>query len=253
MKNFLQEEFDIEHLPQWFCPTCKIGILEIGGKAADIEQTAESVGLKCHPDYDHEFVEYTINALLKCNNKKCCETVMTVGSGSVDEYQGYSDQGEYIHEYVTLFRPSYFQPSINIFNVPEYVPKVLVTTLKKSFALFFCDSDSCGNRIRACVEFLLDELKIPREYENKKGEVKRASLHFRIENLPPQEYEKIKALLLAIKWLGNVASHGNEGLTKKETIDAYEILKVVLDIIYKPSDDHVFDLANKINEAKGII
>jgi hypothetical protein len=64
---------------------------------------------------------------------------------------------------------------------------------------------------------LLDELKIPREYENKKGEVKPASLHFRIENLP-QEYEMIKALLLAIKWLGNVGSHGNDGLSKKKQL-----------------------------------
>tara|TARA_R110000823_G_scaffold315675_1_gene449387 strand:- start:12672 stop:13430 length:759 start_codon:yes stop_codon:yes gene_type:complete len=252
VKNFLSEEFNIEHLPQWFCPTCKIGILEIGEKSADIEQTAESTALRWHPNYDHEFVEYTINVILKCNNKKCCETVMSVGSGHVDEYHDYSEKGEEIHEYVTLFKPKYFHPSLNIFNVQENVPKNIVNMLNKSFALFFCDSDSCGNRIRACIEFLLDELKIPREFENKKGEVKRASLHSRIENLP-QVYEKIKTLLLAIKWLGNVGSHGNEGLTKKETIDAYEILKVVLDIIYKPSDEHIFDLANKINEAKGII
>jgi len=252
MKNFLQEEFNIEHLPQWFCPTCKIGILEIGDKAADIEQTAESVGLKWHPEYCHEFVEYTINALLKCNNKKCCETVMTIGSGRVDEHHYDLGYGEYEHEFVTLFRPSYFQPSLNIFNAPEKVPENITKMLNKSFALFFCDSDSCGNRIRACIEFLLDNLDMPREHEDKKGKIIRSTLHYRIEHLP-EEYEKIKGLLLAIKWLGNVGSHGNDGLTKKETIDVYEILKVVLDIIYKPSDAHIFDLANKINEAKGII
>lgn len=252
MKSFLSEEFNIDHLPQWFCPTCKIGILEIGEKSADIEQTAESVGWKWHPEYCHEFVEYTINAVLKCNNKKCCETVMSVGIGRVDEYQEYLEGGEHHHEYVTLFRPSYFQPSLNIFNASENVPENIAKMLSKSFALFFCDSDSCGNRIRACIEFLLDELKIPRVHRNKQDKEIRSNLHYRIEHLP-KEYEKIKGLLLAIKWLGNVGSHGNEGLTKKETIDAYEILKLVLDIIYKPSDEHIFDLANKINEAKGVV
>jgi hypothetical protein len=253
MNNFIQEEFNIEHLPQWFCPTCKIGILEIGKKTADLEQTAESLELKSwHPNYDHEFVEYTINAVLKCNNKKCCETVMSVGSGRVDEYHDYSERGEEIHEYVTLFKPKYFYPPLNIFNVPENVPTNIVNMLSKSFSLFFCDSDSCGNRIRACVEFLLDSIDMPREHEDKKGKIIRSNLHYRIEHLP-EEYEKIKGLLLAIKWLGNVGSHGNEGLTKKETIDAYEILKVVLNIIYKPSHDHVFALADKINEARGVI
>nr|WP_240915911.1 DUF4145 domain-containing protein [Pseudoalteromonas sp. Z1A2] len=123
--------------------------------------------------------------------------------------------------------------------------------LNKSFALFFCDSDSCGNRIRACIEFLLDELKIPRVHRNKDDKEIRSSLHYRIEHLP-EKHEKIKGLLLAIKWLGNVGSHGNEGLTKKVTIDAYEILKLVLDIVYKPSDENIFDLAHKINEAKGL-
>lgn len=251
MKNFLSEEFNIEHLPQWLCPTCKIGILEIGEKTADIEQTAESTALKWHPNYDHELAEYTINATLKCNNKKCCETVISVGSGRVSEYQDYSDEGEPIHEYITLFRPSYFQPSLNIFNVPDNTPENIAKMLNKSFALFFCDSDSCCNRIRVCIEFMLDELKVPRVYRNKENKEMRSNLHYRIEHIP-EEYEKIKGLLLAIKWLGNVGSHGNEGLTKKVTIDAYEILKLVLNIIYKPSDEHIFDLAHKINEAKGL-
>jgi 5S rRNA maturation endonuclease (ribonuclease M5) len=252
VKNFLSKEFNIEHLPQWFCPTCKIGILEIGEKTADIEQTAESKALRWHPNYDHEFVEYTINALLKCNNKKCCETVMSIGSGRVDEYYNYSERGEETHDFVTLFKPIYFYPHLKIFNATEDVPELIVNMLDKSFALFFCDSDSCGNRIRACIEFLLDELKVPRVHRNKQDKEVRSNLHYRILHLP-EEYEKIKGLLLAIKWLGNIGSHGNEGLTTKDTIDAYEILKVVLGIIYKPSDAHIFDLANKINEAKGII
>jgi hypothetical protein len=252
MKNFISDEFYIEHLPQWFCPSCSIGILELDKKSLNVQTTAKSLALKEHPEYDHEWEQYSIAAQLNCNNKKCSETVMALGGGRVELDQYYLDSGEAHSQYDTMFTPSYFQPSLNIFNVPKYVPDNLVTMLKKSFGLFFCDSDSCGNRIRACIEFLLDELKIPRVHKNKQEKEVRSTLHYRIENLP-ENHEKIKGLLLAIKWLGNVGSHGNDGLTKKDVIDAYKILQLTFDILYKPSDDLIFDLANKINEAKGIV
>ena len=251
MNEFLPDVFSMEQLPQWSCPTCSIGLLELNDASLKVELNAESLAFQDHYGHEPEYDQHTICFHLRCNNKKCCESVMATGSGGTELEQYYLDNGDTHSQYNIIYNPQYFHPHLKIFNAPEAMPEVIENMLNKSFSLFFCDSDSCGNRIRACVEFLLDELKVPREYENK-GKVNRASLHSRIENLP-QDYEKIKELLFAIKWLGNVGSHGNEGLTKKETIDAYEILKVVLDILYRPSDDHVFELAKKINEAKGVI
>jgi len=248
----LHNEFCIGHLPQWLCPTCSVGLLELNKESLKVELTAKSLSLQEHPAHEPEYDNHFIVFHLRCNNKRCCESVVAAGSGKTELEQYYLDNGDSHSEYSIIFNLQYFHPHLKIFDVPKDVPEGIVHMLNKSFALFFCDSDSCGNRIRASIELLLDNINMPRVYKNKQDKEIRSNLHYRIEHLP-EEHEKIKSLLLAIKWLGNIGSHGNDGLTNKETIDAYEILKLVLDIIYKPSDDHIFDLANKINEAKGVI
>lgn len=252
MKEFIINEVDLENVPQWFCPSCEVGILESDKSNMTRVETAETMALREHPEFDHEFIQYSINTMLKCNNKKCLESVMAVGKGRVDYHQGY-DHNEGMYEYYSeRFTPLYFYPHLKIFKSPENVPDEICEMLNKSFSLFFCDSDSCGNKIRACVEILMDSLGSPRDHTDKKGNVRRSTLHFRIENLD-KNHSAIITPLLAIKWLGNIGTHGLDGLCKKDTIDAYKILQHILELLYAPTSKPIIDLARNIVAAKGVV
>ncbi|MPY24530.1 DUF4145 domain-containing protein [Shewanella sp. YLB-07] len=247
MKEFSNRAFNVKHVPQWECPTCQKGLLEVSG-SLKLEEQADTLHSHDHPEYSHEWVSFTVQGALKCNNRRCLEHVMMVGNGSVDLEQYYDERGQTQGEYHTYCEPKYFQPHLKIFNIPEYVPQNIAAMLDKSFALFFCDSDSCGNRIRACVEVLLEEVGIPKLNEKQKF----VSLDSRIKQLAEKD-DEVKVLLLAIKWLGNIGTHGADDLSRKDTLDAYKIMQRVFEFLFKPEDDHseIHELAVRIVKARG--
>ena len=244
MDHFKQASFSLTHPPQWHCPTCEIGILQLEGDF-NHQSTATTKRDADHPEFSHEWVEYTIHGQLQCNNSRCNEPVMLIGTGFVEEESCYESTTS---EYLTYCTPTYFQPHLKIFNIPDYVPSKVSEMLDKSFALFFCDSDSCGNKIRAGIEVLLDELSV-KKTEFKGGKDKIISLGNRINNELGNQHQDIKKLIDAIRWLGNASSHGADNLTKNDIIEAYKIIQVVLKIKFEPG----LDMATISNIAEKMI
>jgi len=228
MDSFTLPYFNVDSFPEYHCPTCGKGILE--NIEHHLIEDAETKNSKEHPEFGHEWIKYVIQAKLQCNRSKCKEAVLMIGNGYIEEYY---DQENYLenHEYIANCKPKYFLPSLKMINISSYVPDDVRNALEQSFSLFFADFDSCGNKIRASLEILLDSKEIPA-----------GKLHRRIENIEnieniDAELEKVKKLLMAIKWLGNAGSHGNEALNQNDLIKAYKIINVVLDIMFKPVDD----------------
>ncbi|WP_445772905.1 DUF4145 domain-containing protein [Shewanella sp.] len=245
MDEFLKESFDIKHLPQWECPTCKRGILELKGDLS-IEETADTLTSHNHPEFDYAWVTYTITGTLKCNNARCCETVVVTGTGQHDEYSYYDGNGLQYEDCITSFKPIFFYPPVNIFKVSTNVPDEITQMLGKSFALFFCDDNACGNRIRATVEVMLDVMQIPNKPE--KGTFLPLDTRIqKIDGISPS----LKNKLIALKLLGNAGTHGAGTLLRKDNIDAYKLLAHVFDKLFPIKEDELDQLSAGIIKNKG--
>jgi hypothetical protein len=239
--NFTKEAF-----PEWMCPTCNKSVLEYDAKKFTSFETAMSLQDRECEAFEYDWIKFRFNAVLTCSNKRCKDQVSVVGIGQLDCDRGLNEMGEFNEDYYEKFEAKFFIPSLNLILVPDNVPNRVKAALDQSFELYFCDSDSCGSRIRTCIEVLLDELKIPNTSPNGKF----VSLHSRIEQLSSQ-FNNIKQQLKAIKWLGNTGTHSKSCLSKKDTLDAYAILKYVLDELYDDTKNQVEQLTTKINALKG--
>lgn len=248
MEQFSFDSFEISNAPKYRCPSCALGILYLKDKMT-LEEMADTKHQHDHPEYGHEWVTYSFNAKLECNDKDCQEIVFMIGKATPEEV--YLDEPtQYQHQIVTYCFPKYFHPHLNIFDIIETVPEPVKNMIEKSFELFFSDLDSCGNRIRAAIEVLLDELGIPRDDLSKKIDF--IPLARRINKLPPI-HSKIKDYLTAIKWLGNIGTHGQDSLTRNNILMAYEVIEHVLDELYKVDKDkaHIVKFITDINATRG--
>ncbi|MFC0133579.1 DUF4145 domain-containing protein [Massilia eurypsychrophila] len=145
---------------------------------------------------------------------------------------------EHDREYVDRFSPQYISPSPPLIRIPHRCPEDVVQRLAEAFVASWGDYDAAGNRIRCAVEALLDTLG-----------VKEANLHQRIVSMT-EKHVSVQKELLAIKWLGNAASHGNS-LTRDDVFDALDIFEHVLDALYDDRKEILQRLVEGINYNKG--
>lgn len=106
------------------------------------------------------------------------------------------------------------------------------------------DTAAAANALRASLEALLDNLKIPDTQENKKGENVRISLHHRLEIWSKQQTEYAE-LCFALKEVGNLGSHG-DAVYEKHYFGALEIYAHVLVRLFENNAEEMKKLAKKI-------
>ena len=128
----------------------------------------------------------------------------------------------------------------------EY-PKELQKILLESFSLYFSSYSACINTLRILLEKLCELHEIKSETDN--GGYK--TLDKKLDEL---NYNEVKDLLKAIKWIGNDGSHSLEVIEKEDLDLTYRFIKKVLDEIYpSPTDDEELNiLAKEINDNKGL-
>lgn len=241
-KHFIKNK-----LPAWTCSKCNVGLLEIQNNTLNAEETGDSRLARDHEAWDPEWIQYRFVALLKCNNKHCQDCVTVTGRGEVKEVF-YSNYGHYEQEYLDIFYPEYFSPAPQIFSIPENTPENIKKEILHSFSVFLSDANAAGNRVRTCVELILNQQKIIKTKSTKKGREK-LTLHMRIKEFE-SKHKELGENLLAIKWLGNDASHST-GLKVDDIFDAYEILHHVLNEIYDNRSKRIKKLTEQINRKKG--
>lgn len=247
INNYKEESLILDQVPQFSCPKCFKGILE--KTSVDVEDTADCIVNKRHPEFGEDMTDYLISLKLTCNNKQCTESVVMVGSGFTERNHEfdrmYDDLGQ---EFYTYFKAVYSFPHLKIFNIPATVPDDITTMIDKSFPLYLCDEDSCANRLRASIELILDDdrFESPRTIKSKSGKDQFNSLGNRIHNLS-ENHKDIKDLLNAIRWFGNVGSHGTGSITKKKLIQGYEIIERICQILF-PIEEDYSHIAKKAQE-----
>jgi len=145
-----------------------------------------------------------------------------------------------------LFVIEYFSPAIPLIVIPSKTPDKVKALLQRSFAPAFFDQSASGNLLRSAIEELLTTRRIP-QFVVRKNTRHRLSLHQRIENLPP-ELRKYRDNLLAVKWIGNAASHDDLSVPSLST--AYMIVESFLEEIYGTSQKELKTAIKRINRRR---
>lgn len=242
-KRYFNSDSEIE----WNCPNCNNKSLKIVNEDFKSEETASSVKFRSeNEDWEIEWIQLNFNGRLHCSS--CFKSIFFMGKGH-PEHNGYYDYelDAYQEEYINTFTPTFFQPTLNLFEIPEKCPDLVKNEISDSFKLYWCDLPSCANKIRIALEVLLNTEKV-KKYETSNGKRKPISLHKRINLFSNTE---VRDILLAIKWIGNTGSHNGSSLETIDILETYRLLEYSLNKLYNNEEKELKKISKEINKRKG--
>lgn len=228
--------------PAWTCPTCHSGMLQLDRKSLVERETTKSRRDRNREEWDPGWIYNNFTAWLKCSKASCGEVAIVSGMSSVDPTMG-PDGGL---EWEEIYSPTVVLPMPDIIAIPAKCPESVADELRSAFRLFWIDTGAAANRLRVALEALLDVPGVRRR-QRIPGAIRELTLHQRI-----MEYQKkepvVAAHLMAVKWLGNTASH-ESGISQDALLDALEIVEHVLDEMIEQRSKRVAELAKKLMDA----
>jgi len=248
--------FETEH---WFadkpstnyvCPNCKVGSLVPDVSSFVAAEPSYSTAEHDHDGWDPDWITYRFSFVCVCDRSSCGEIAHVAGSGRVSDQYVEDTFGNVTSEYFDRYSIKSFHPSPLLVYIPEEVPAAVAVMIQKSFALYWVDVSAAANALRASLEELMDELKIPDTIINKKGDTVRANLHQRLDFWSKTQADYAD-MCLALKEVGNIGSHGGK-VRRQHYLDSLTILSHVLAQLYENDAEKMKKLAKKIrSEIKG--
>ncbi|WP_344949757.1 DUF4145 domain-containing protein [Actinomadura miaoliensis] len=200
-----------------------------------------------HENWDPDWIQGSYYAILSCPRQECLERVISVGEMQVAPVV--TESGSWYGEYDDHLLPKYFQPPLNIIDLPDKCPADIGAQIEDASRILFMDPDSAANRIRVAIETLLTANKVPRSATGKKGRY-RLTTDARIKRFAEKKPE-VADFLKAVKWIGNAGSH-EKSLTTSDVLDGIELFHHAIDLLYNNRRQELARLATKINQNKGI-
>jgi hypothetical protein len=240
-QKYLKQYFISDDVPPWNCPTCSGGRLMLKGQFSMNDDAATQ--RDCREEwFDAEHSHYVFNGLLQCSS--CSEHVVISGDGIIEE-----DYGLHERSYYQVLTPRFFYPPLKIIepNTSDKVPADVQVYLGKAFQVFWCDADSCVNRLRTVLEYILDDLKVDRLSD--KGE--RLNLGNRLQKFIDPKLAHVKDAMISLRRMGNDGSHGTLEIQRHELLLAFSVVKYCLEQIYAHDHSDVLNFVSQINQKKG--
>lgn len=227
---------------EYLCPQCGVGFLVPDQDTFKSTEPAYSRITHSDEAWDPDWITYRFTVTCVCTKKDCSELAFVSGSGFVD--QRYGDDGQ--PEYYDHFSIKSFFPAPRLCHIPAGTPAKVEECLKKSFSLYWVDTAAAANALRASLEALLDELKIPSHKKNAKGETVYIALHSRLELWSASDKDHAE-LCFALKEIGNLGSHG-DSVDSKHYFCSLEIYSHVLTQIFENKAKKMKELAQSIRD-----
>ncbi len=240
LRQKLSTHFADNPSQKYTCPTCKQGSLVPDDASFKELEPPHSKSEHNHEDWDPDWITYRFSFSCICDNKNCGEIAYVAGSGAVEER--YSEKHQ-VERYTNYHIQSFF-PAPSLIHIPKEASKEVTSLLEKSFALYWVDVSAAANALRASLEALLDQLKIPRSKKNTKEKVVRLNLHKRLEIWSTKQSD-FAELCLVLKEVGNLGSHG-EDVQENHYLGVLEIYAHVLAQLYEDDAARIKKLAEKI-------
>jgi hypothetical protein len=235
----LDSWFDSRAWPRVPCPRCGWRLTIDSASITEYESTESVRGAI----FDLDIAEWhgRFYVQVTCDDEDCSERIIMAG---VCRYIEDSDDppdrkapGRGLH---SEYRLEYMSPPPRLMKLSSKVPETVEAGVVLAAKLMWIDPSAAINRLRATLEFLLDDLEVPRS----------RSLHNRISLLAAGNAYAAE-ILQAVKWAGNQGSHGLRDVTVKDVMETAELMQHAIDLLYDKSD--LFRRAQLINQAKRII
>ncbi len=249
IKRTLWNRTNRDTFPSWSCPKCHSGVLvQDNNRKIDLEH-GWSADAHSHEAWEPDWIEGVFAIPLQCQSSDCREFVIVSGEAFMDFDFEETPRGPQPC-YVPAYRPKFFTSAPAIIQVPENVPEEIKAILREAFGLYWSDPSVCLNKLRNCVEAILDDKRVPKS-SSKSGKRTPLKLHHRIERYGSTQRD-IADTLMALKWLGNIGSHATKNdLSDDDILDAFDIVEHALDEIYLQNQKKLRRKIRRINNSKG--
>ncbi len=244
-----KHSFTADRVPPWPCPRCHHAALALERRSLFSDLTTGSKRDRRHEDWEPDWEKGRFSAIFRCSRRDCSEVVAVCGLTSVEPEPSSEDGDELL---TTVYYPRYFEPTPDMFPIAHECPVEIQIDVRSAFALFWCDPTSCVGRIRSTLESMLNHLKVKRFRKDKKTMERRPlDLHARIEIFAKsRKFAGLRSTLLAVKWLGNAASHATT-VDTDVALAALELLEHALNEVFAGHTARREKLEKKILAAKG--
>jgi hypothetical protein len=193
------------------CPDCNTGHLISKKKnIKKIEYKKHNQEIFALEEFESEWLKYAFYGFLQCDNKFCNEKIVVSGNLVIDHsyYENQFATDGYLEITNEICYPEYFERAPRIIEIDDRYPLDVREILISSFSLFWLNKSACANRLRSCIEKILDSFGVPKKQRTKKRLIP-LSLHNRIIKFCKSN-DKYKNILTAVKWVGNVGSHSDD-------------------------------------------
>ena len=236
--------------PNWPCPSCANGRLQLIKESVVNEETPSSKEAHSHEAWEPDWIEKRYSAHLNCSDLTCGERAVVVGSVRCNIVYGYDYGGRTTTEVIEKFYPEFIHPSPSLIHLVDETPEKVVEEVYKASALIWTDTSSSANKLRLAAERILTALKV-RKTKQVKGKRKNLTLFERIALLGPKHAD-IADLLHSIRFLGNHGSHERElSVDRRDLLAAFEIMEHVIDTAFSNKAKRVRAAAKAIKKRKG--
>lgn len=227
---------------EYQCPQCGGGFLVPDQKTFKSIEPPHSRNSHSHEEWDPDWITYRFTVTCVCTNNNCGELAFVSGIGSVSERYDHEGQPEYYDRFLIK---SFF-PAPRLCHIPDKTPAKVEEFLVNSFSLYWINTAAAANALRASLEALLDELKIPNHKKNTKGQTVHIALHNRLESWSASNKDYAE-LCLALKEVGNLGSHGNS-VKPSHYLGSLEIYSYVLKELFENDAKKMKELAQNIRD-----
>lgn len=241
-RHLWTQELSLHYCPPWPCRSCQKGTLALINGSVTFKETVESIRSHNHENFDADWITYAFTAWAQCTHPTCRQEYAIAGMGGVAP-QWVSEEE---WEWDDYFAPKFCYPMPDIISIPAKCPEDVQNELRAAFSLFWSNPAACAGRMRVSLESLMNHLGVPKTKVSATGKIVDQGLHDRIDAYAKSAPE-IGMQLMALKWLGNTASHESD-VSKTDLLDAFEIMEHALGEIIGGHSAKVAALAKKLIE-----
>lgn len=223
----------------------------LDGKPLLTAETPESRKARADDNWEPDWIEDLYAGNLKCGRCRGHSILVAMATHSIT--QEFSGGGMRFVDELTL-RMQSITPMPMVFIVPSDVPESACRVIREAFALIWSSPAGCLARLRAAIELVLDDKRVPRRARNSKPvgtrKTHRLNLHERIELFEDRQPD-VASFLKAAKWLGNEGAHETPDFST--VLIACNLVEAALAEIYERRTKTLKATASAINKKKGAI
>ncbi|TFB88275.1 DUF4145 domain-containing protein [Cryobacterium algoricola] len=237
--------------PRTTCPQCKTGTVGYATSQSQMDSVSKASLTAAHRNEGpFEELSGTFTGTLICDDTNCMRELAMAGDwGYHYDFDDYDGRGQ--PQLVDTYRLRYANPALPLLAVPERTPQTVQDEIVGASNVLFVSPSAAGNRLRRAAEELMNAQRVNKSrVDRKTGKRVPATLHARIEMFGLKQPD-IAHTLLAVKWIGNEASHSQE-MTVADVVLCARVLNAALIALYDRSDAELKHLVKLINRRKGL-